>query len=877
MPILHFRDRISAMSFWENNKDSFKSAGKATAVGIGRGTKLVAKTGYSTYKKNEAKRKGQPEPGSNESSAAVGKPINTVDLGSLPLPPKRNVPTYETTLGEPSKYAQMLQQSYQQQPYQQSPAQPGAQLQSDQQPQTNPQLNQQPQINRQPSEQPQLQPQASNDPAPPYTSTQQAPPPPPRQPSQNSANLVQDVQGVPPRLNQLPGFANAASQSLAPPQLPAAPRPQVQAPPAQPAGFSPNAQAETLNPPPPNTQNNQIDVAASAYPSPSYQKPFSPNNTNGLAPSVGEAQPEQKPKKPLPDPTSFAPPPIRRDRPAAAPTVKQQPSNSSQSQPSPAVNNATPPPPPARQTQPPADSFQPPPPPYYRSSPLSSGRSTPVVPNPEAEQNTAGQQAPVKPPKPTKKPAHLSRQPTVEATVAPANDFISELAARQLRLQGNLTGSSAEIKPKPELKPKPGTKPKPEIKAKPEIKLKPEVKSKPEIKAKPEVNSKPEIKSTPDIKPKPVIMPKPGVTQAQDEELSERKVFGTHQHGSQMSELESRFKKIAVPAAEAERPVVPPLVKPKPSIPKKNVSTETPPPAPPSRNSAKSSPSPAPRTDSAPPPPPPPARNYSRAKVEAPKPEESGPPNFDLEIGTGWYMNTSSPLELPKALQGLNYSTSVSVSFFGGTSNLKRTVDLRLADLGILLYEILWQNDKASSATVQVAQYVPSPLKNPVTSDELIKSNQQFGEYVASWTEHNMGNKVATGECWDVAQKALQKGCGNHAFVSTYYHHGYPILTATGSPSGPSIVPSAPLDEIRRGDILQFKSCVFSSSAGTQTVGAPDHTSVVLQVSPSVIYVGEQNVNGKRFVVKGQYELANLKQGTVVVYRPMPKAWAGDF
>ena len=46
------------MSFWDNNKDSFKSAGKSTFKGITSGTKAVGQAGYRTYKKNEAKRKG---------------------------------------------------------------------------------------------------------------------------------------------------------------------------------------------------------------------------------------------------------------------------------------------------------------------------------------------------------------------------------------------------------------------------------------------------------------------------------------------------------------------------------------------------------------------------------------------------------------------------------------------------------------------------------------------------------------------------------------------------------------------------------------------------------------------------------------------------
>lgn len=238
-------------------------------------------------------------------------------------------------------------------------------------------------------------------------------------------------------------------------------------------------------------------------------------------------------------------------------------------------------------------------------------------------------------------------------------------------------------------------------------------------------------------------------------------------------------------------------------------------------------------------------------------------------------MNTTGPLELPKALAGLNYTTSYSYSLFGGSSQLTRTLSIRLPDLAIVLYDIKWNDKDSSSAQVEISRFLPSPLQAPISTNELIQANQQFGEHIAAWTEHNMGNKVATGECWDVAQKALQKGCGNHAFVSTYYHHGFPILTATGTPSGPSYS-AAPLDEIRRGDILQFKSCTFSSSAGTQIVGDPDHTSVVLEVASGVIHVGEQNVNGKRYVVRGKYVLENLKKGTLTVYRAMPRAWGGD-
>lgn len=612
-----------------------------------------------------------------------------------------------------------------------------------------------------------------------------------------------------------------------------------------------------------------------------------------------EEQPEQKPKRPLPDPTLFAPPPVRRDRPVTAPAPTKKPSNTPSQPPiSPTFSGSSnksvgnPPPPPPR-TQPlPALSFPPPPPPSYRAAltPQTSSQSANAsnLP-PQQHPGHSPQEAylgseetitqSVKPPKPSKKPAHLTRQSTADSAVNPTQTVVNpmqagilgELAARNGRHVGaeSDTASTSENSPT-----------RPEIKAKPQIKEKPEIGMKPAIKAKPEIKPKPEIKAKPELKPKPVSEQKAEtapVPQSDDNLVSKAPSL----HGSTVSELEARFKKFAVPADVDSATRKPPVVKPKPTLPQKpsfqrtNVGDVTPPPAPPSRNSSRASMSPVPVAST--PPPPPPPRTYKREKAAIPPPQRSvpEPPKLDLELSTGWFMNTTGPLELPKALAGLNYTTSYTYSQFGGSSQLTRTLSIRLPDLAIVLYDIKWKDQESSSAQVEISRFFPSPLQAPVSTNELIQASQQFGEHIAAWTEHNMGNKVATGECWDVAQKALQKGCGNHAFVSNYYHHGYPILSATGSPSGPSYS-TAPLDEIRRGDILQFKSCTFSSSAGTQTVGDPDHTSVVLEVSSGVIHVGEQNVNGKRYVVRGQYVLENLKEGTLVVYRAMPRAWGGD-
>lgn len=1079
------------MSFWDNNKDSFKSAGKATAVGIGRGTKFVAKSGYNSYKKSEAKRNGKEitEPGENPTLGPEGKPVNTVDLSTLPLPPKRNAPAYAVpAYGEASKYGKPASQPQPQpQPY---TAQPPVQGQPNQPFQPNQQIHQQPQQVQQnpetvtpavgnfpqyPSNPQQQQPPVSR--PPPTYSGLQAPAPPPRQPSQNTAGTTQAItpgSAHPPanpaqlfgnQSQQLPAqnqdqntdqntgqsgqswlqsrgsllsalvsdqlssqFQNQAASKLStqlppsmaahvpqqlPPQMSAQLSSQINSqmtsqlanqalnlnlPPRmvngiqqmnsgtvinsqgqqQDHGVGEN-QEQSLNQPmnhptpqhseqspqlqygaaqqipqygaaqqiplyeaalqmspeqtnpvnplypqsqasqPSNSQPNhpQQPTSQPPYSQPSYSQPSTAQQQPVQSSEPEEHQPEQKPKRPLPDPTLFAPPPVRRVGPGGAKTptsshlvtlnhsgVQKDYSGLQEGRPNP-------PAPPARSQPPIASSFPPPPPPSYRagspqtpSTPLGTTPAhaqssfTHSVQSPPVQYGSAQpieaiveKKPPVKPPKPTRKPSHLSQTESEPENVsAPNAGILAELAARNNRLKDT---DHEEANPRVSLSGPVATL-NPEMKSRPEIKAKPDfgVKAKPEIGAKPEIKSKPELKAKPEIPGKPELFAKPERVKGPSPQRPVN-AFDT----STVSELEARFQRMnsGTESSEGPPPVKPkPVVPPKPQKPQKHVkdvpAVSSPPPAPPSRNSSRASPAPqanasvsandlstSPKSfpNAAGPvaPPPPPARNYRREPKEIPV---SGPPSLDLDLASGWFMNTEGPLELPSSLLCRNYTSSYTMSLLGGVTQLTRTVTVRLPDLAIIQYDIKWTNNDASSALVTIPRFVPSPFSKPITSDELVQSSIQYGEHIAAWTEHNMGNKVATGECWDVAQKALQKGCGNHAFVSTYYHHGYPLVTATGSLSGPAYSPLAPLDEVRRGDILQFKSCTFSNGTRTQTVGAPDHTSIVLQVSSGVLHVGEQNVNGVRHVVKGQYVLGDLKSGTLVVYRAMPRAWGGD-
>lgn len=243
-------------------------------------------------------------------------------------------------------------------------------------------------------------------------------------------------------------------------------------------------------------------------------------------------------------------------------------------------------------------------------------------------------------------------------------------------------------------------------------------------------------------------------------------------------------------------------------------------------------------------------------------------------------MATDKPMLLPKSLEGLNYSTSFMYSTQGGPGGMKKTstreLNVRLKDLSKIKYKFTWVNEDISLANVAIDHYMPSPIDTRVPQHaDLVAYSQQYGENVAGYSLHHEGQQAGRGECWDLAKFALEQGCGNQAFVSTYYHHGLPILEVHGTPNGPMMM-RPQLDEVRRGDILQFNSAKFENKAtgSTQTAGDPDHTSVVIDKVGEKIYVAEQNLGSVKIVKRGEYEIGNITQGSVAAYRPMPAGWA---
>jgi hypothetical protein len=129
-------------------------------------------------------------------------------------------------------------------------------------------------------------------------------------------------------------------------------------------------------------------------------------------------------------------------------------------------------------------------------------------------------------------------------------------------------------------------------------------------------------------------------------------------------------------------------------------------------------------------------------------------------------------------------------------------------------------------------------------------------EQVAAFAEAAMNTKVGTGECWDLAQFALNRA---GAKWDGRYEFGRKIDTRTGS--------------VQRGDVVQFSKVLVERRNGNsieqETMG--HHTAIVLEVhEPGRCTLAHQNFGPAGRKV-GRYELvmADVKRGTITFFRPV--------
>lgn len=125
---------------------------------------------------------------------------------------------------------------------------------------------------------------------------------------------------------------------------------------------------------------------------------------------------------------------------------------------------------------------------------------------------------------------------------------------------------------------------------------------------------------------------------------------------------------------------------------------------------------------------------------------------------------------------------------------------------------------------------------------------------VARYAEDHMGSKVGRGECWDLAQAAL-----NAAGAQWDGAYGFgEVIDA---------------EAVQRGDIFQFDRVLVEHrterSVAQETFGP--HTAIVLEVlAPGRFLLAHQNFGPEgRTVSRYELIMADVKRGTITFHRPV--------
>ncbi|MBS1708694.1 MAG: hypothetical protein JSS65_08245 [Armatimonadetes bacterium] len=157
------------------------------------------------------------------------------------------------------------------------------------------------------------------------------------------------------------------------------------------------------------------------------------------------------------------------------------------------------------------------------------------------------------------------------------------------------------------------------------------------------------------------------------------------------------------------------------------------------------------------------------------------------------------------------------------------------------------------------------------------QSRPELGPAIVRYCESNLKKQVGRGECSDLALGALklmgvstrlpedEPAPGDYVWGTPVYRVWMEGGKAKEWPD------SGGRKAVKPGDIVQLRDVEISwrngNAYGQQFY--PHHTSVVASVGKDGLKwtVFEQNSNGRRYVVKNDMDVANMKKGYFTVYR----------
>ena len=280
--------------------------------------------------------------------------------------------------------------------------------------------------------------------------------------------------------------------------------------------------------------------------------------------------------------------------------------------------------------------------------------------------------------------------------------------------------------------------------------------------------------------------------------------------------------------------------------------------------------------------------------------------DLDLDLKSQWFVKGQFP---PRTIPTKSYITGSGWSSSGSRKSHWLVAHMRFADLSSTKIRVTWDSSSPEYTVKAEQRHTPPPP--PMGRRELESCRKRYAKFfrpimicsfstsvcrltdilryseaIASWCESQMGLKVGNGECWtlaDEALKAIAATCKAHnqepCMPSQSLIHGHVLYTYIPSQSHlPVPAGGIPESGVARGDIVQILKARFESrNGGWQTAGDPDHTAVVTGVeADGTVSVVQQNVGGKKAVMRGTYNMAEMVSGEVRIFRAVGVSWLGE-
>ncbi|VDB87256.1 unnamed protein product [Peniophora sp. CBMAI 1063] len=251
--------------------------------------------------------------------------------------------------------------------------------------------------------------------------------------------------------------------------------------------------------------------------------------------------------------------------------------------------------------------------------------------------------------------------------------------------------------------------------------------------------------------------------------------------------------------------------------------------------------------------------------------------------GDDWY--TSSPVPTMHSGPDAQIRGSGAFRSFPSSDTTVLHSGIIFADMSVCYFRVTYPSGPHSPDDYRIRREAWYTLRPPpMSGDALVAAHDTYGEIIASFAESHVasGQKVWRGECWDIAYKGLElarEQCPDQPPVPSISRcHGH--LIYCGKPGqgrwrgGDT--------RVRRGDIVEWRLARVKRMGQWSTIGAPDHTAVIVKdCIPSIpvsdgsfltpaelgdLTIVGQNPNPPRVSTVPH---ATMAEGEVWIYRPV--------